>query len=79
MAQGLELRPARGPVKNIGLMVGIILGIVLVACKLAMDFTASSTVRQIALWAAAGAFLLAMAVLLLQWNRSLLVSRRKDI
>ena len=68
VAQGLELRPVTGPVKNSPVLVAAILAIPFIGAALNMP---------------AVGFMLAVAVLLLQWNRSLLWHRallvRKDV
>lgn len=64
VVEGLELKPVSGPVKNATAWIVITFAILLIGAKLAMSVGAVVVV-----------FLLFVAVLLLQWNRSLLWHR----
>jgi hypothetical protein len=75
VAQGLELKPVTGPIKNVTLWMLITFSIFLIGAKLAMDLAASARMRKIAVGAIVVSFLLFVDALLLQWNRSLLWHR----
>jgi hypothetical protein len=70
VAEGFELRPVTAPIKNIAAGVWAFLAVLFIGAKLAMDFGRSTGVKEVAAWVVTASFPLALAVLLLQWNRS---------
>jgi hypothetical protein len=78
VGQGLELRPVTGPVKDISLVVSVVLIILFIGAKVAMGLTNDTFVRQTTTTIVTVAFMLGIAVLLLQWNRSLLWHRSRS-
>ena len=75
LAQGLELKPVTVPVKNVTGWMAITFALLLVGAKFTMDLAASTTLKGIAVGVIVVAFLMFVAALLLQWNRSLLWHR----
>jgi hypothetical protein len=75
VAQGLEMKPVTGPVKNITGWISGTLTAVLFGAKILIHLWPSGILNQIIVSVAAVSFLLAVASMLLQWNRSLLWHR----
>ena len=75
VSQGLELKPVTAPVKNVTGWMAITFALLLVGAKFTMDLAASATLKEIAVGVIVVSFLLFVAALLLQWNRSLLWHR----